>query len=110
MALGLIETQGFTAALAALDAAVKGAEVSLAGVETLDGLNGRAGITLYLEGELASVAAAIQMAGRACESCGVLASFAIIPKPGADWQNKLSCLHNPPANQQTTKTERRNKA
>jgi ethanolamine utilization microcompartment shell protein EutS len=76
-ALGFIETQGFTASMAALDAATKAAEVELVGREKLGG----GYITVVLAGDIAAVTAAVDAGVKAVESLGTLIAGNVISRP-----------------------------
>lgn len=76
-ALGFIETQGFTASMAALDAATKAAEVELVGREKLGG----GYITVVLAGDIAAVSAAVEAGVQAVESLGTLIAGNVISRP-----------------------------
>jgi len=77
-AIGLIETQGFTAVTAAADAACKAAEVRVIAKEKLGG----GYITIVVEGDVAAVTAAVEAGRLAAESVGKLISAYVIPRPG----------------------------
>jgi microcompartment protein CcmL/EutN len=76
-ALGIIETQGFTAGIQAADAAVKAANVKLAKWVKVGG--GRVGIVL--RGDVAAVKAAMEAGVHAAGSIGTVQSEVIIPRP-----------------------------
>lgn len=76
-ALGLIETQGFTAVTAATDAACKAAAVRVIAKEKLGG----GYITVLFEGEVAAVTAAVAAGRAAAESVGKLISAHVIARP-----------------------------
>jgi carbon dioxide concentrating mechanism protein CcmO len=76
-AIGMIETQGFTAVIEAIDTAVKAANVEVIGREKLGG----GYITVLIKGDVAAVKAAIE-AGRAkTEGLGKLIAAHVIPRP-----------------------------
>jgi carbon dioxide concentrating mechanism protein CcmO len=80
-ALGLIETQGLTAVLEALDAAAKAASVEVIGREKLGG----GYVTVILKGDVAAVKAAVD-AGRARVeqlNLGKIIATHVIPRPSA---------------------------
>lgn len=77
VALGLIETQGFTAVTAATDAACKAAAVRVIAKEKLGG----GYITVLFEGEVAAVTAAVAAGRAAAESVGKLISAHVIARP-----------------------------
>jgi microcompartment protein CcmL/EutN len=77
-AIGLIETQGFTAAIEAIDTACKAANVEVIGKEKLGG----GYVTIVIRGDVAAVEAAVA-AGRAkVDTLGKLIAAHIIPRPG----------------------------
>lgn len=76
-AVGLIETQGFTAVFEAIDAAVKAANVQIVGKEKLGG----GYITVVIKGDVAAVTAAVE-AGRArAEGLGKLIAAHVVARP-----------------------------
>ena len=76
-ALGLIETQGFTAVTAATDAACKAANVTVIAKEKLGG----GYVTVIFEGEVAAVTAAVDAGRAAAEAVGKLVSAHVIARP-----------------------------
>jgi microcompartment protein CcmL/EutN len=76
-ALGLIETQGFTAVTAAVDAACKAAGVRVIAKEKLGG----GYITVVFEGDVAAVTAALEAGRAAAEEFGKLISAHVIARP-----------------------------
>jgi microcompartment protein CcmL/EutN len=76
-ALGLIETQGFTAVTAATDAACKTAAVRVIAKEKLGG----GYITVIFEGDVAAVTAAVEAGRQAAEAVGKLVSAYVIARP-----------------------------
>jgi microcompartment protein CcmL/EutN len=76
-AIGMIETQGLTAVIEAIDTAVKAANVEVLGREKLGG----GYVTVLIKGDVAAVKAAID-AGRAkVEGLGKLIAAHVIPRP-----------------------------
>ncbi len=76
-ALGLIETQGFTAVFEAIDTACKAADVEVVGKEKLGG----GYVTVVIRGDVAAVKAAVD-AGRArVDGLGTLIAAHVIPRP-----------------------------
>lgn len=84
MALGLIEVIGLSAAIAALDAAAKSAEVTLAGYDKVIGVGGMISITLNLLGEVAAVQAAVEAGREAGCRVGTVVSAHVIPRPDTE--------------------------
>ncbi len=80
-ALGLIEAQGLTTAVTALDAASKAADVVLVGVEKVIGLEKGVGVTINIAGEVAAVKAAVEAAVIAGNRVGRVISSHVIPRP-----------------------------
>ena len=76
-AIGLLETQGFTAVTAATDAACKAAGVRVIAKEKLGG----GYVTVIFEGDVAAVTAAVAAGRAAAESVGKLISAHVIPRP-----------------------------
>jgi ethanolamine utilization protein EutM len=76
-ALGLIETQGFTAVTAATDAACKAASVQVIAKEKLGG----GYITVIFQGDVAAVTAAVAAGRQAAEGVGKLISAHVIARP-----------------------------
>ncbi len=80
-ALGLIEAQGFTTAVTALDAASKAADIVLIGVEKVIGVEKGVGVTINIAGEVAAVKAAVEAAVIAGNRVGRVVSSHVIPRP-----------------------------
>lgn len=80
-ALGLIEAQGLTTAVTALDAASKAADIILVGVEKVIGLEKGVGVTINIAGEVAAVQAAVEAALIAGNRVGRVISSHVIPRP-----------------------------
>jgi len=79
-ALGMIETWGVPALIAAADAAAKAADVKIITYEKVD-----AGIvTIYVVGDVASVHAAIDAGKAAASQVGKLLHSHVIARPDAD--------------------------
>lgn len=76
-AIGLIETQGFTAVFEAVDTALKAAAVEVIGREKLGG----GYITVVIKGDVAAVQAAIEAAKGRVEGLGRLIAAHVIPSP-----------------------------
>ncbi len=76
-AIGLIETKGYVAALAAADAMVKAANVTIVGREEVgDGL-----VAVTVVGDVGAVKAATEAGSEAASSIGELVSVHVIPRP-----------------------------
>lgn len=76
-ALGLIETQGFTAIIEAIDTAVKTAAVEVLAREKLGG----GYITIVIKGDVGSVRAAVEAGKQKVEGLGRLVAAHVIPNP-----------------------------
>ena len=79
-ALGMIETKGYVAALAAADAMVKAANVTIVGREEVgDGL-----VAVVIQGDVGAVKAATEAGAETAASGGELVSVHVIPRPHAE--------------------------
>ena len=79
-AIGMIETKGFVAALAAADAMVKAANVVIVGREEVgDGL-----VAVVIRGDVGAVKAATEAGAETANQVGELVSVHVIPRPHAD--------------------------
>jgi ethanolamine utilization protein EutM len=76
-ALGLIETKGLIATIAATDAMCKAANVALAGQIQIGG----AYVTTLVRGDVGSVRAAVDAGAQAASANGELISSHVIPRP-----------------------------
>ena len=76
-ALGLIETNGLTGAIAAIQAATKAADILIASAER----TGKESVTAKLEGEWDDVQAAVAAGAQAAEQAGELVALHVIPRP-----------------------------
>jgi len=76
-AIGMIETQGLTAVIEAIDTAVKAANVEVLGREKLGG----GYITVLIKGDVAAVKAAIDAGREKVEGLGKLIAAHVIPRP-----------------------------
>jgi ethanolamine utilization protein EutM len=85
-AIGMIETKGFVAALAAADAMVKAANVTIVGREEVgDGL-----VAVIINGDVGAVKAATEAGSEAANSVGTLVSVHVIPRPHPDLAKHFS--------------------
>ena len=76
-AIGLIETKGYVAALAAADAMVKAANVTIVGRDEVgDGL-----VAITIVGDVGAVKAATEAGAETAGSVGELVSGHVIPRP-----------------------------
>ena len=76
-AIGLIETQGFTAVFEAIDTACKAADVKVIGKEKLGG----GYVTVLMKGDVAAVRAAVDAGKEKVEGLGTLIAAHVIPRP-----------------------------
>src|SRR5687767_1963423 len=76
-ALGLVETKGLIATIAATDAMLKAANVSLVGQVQIGG----AYVTTLVRGDVGSVRAAVDAGAAAATQNGELVSAHVIPRP-----------------------------
>lgn len=76
-ALGVIETQGFTAVLEAIDTACKAANVEVVGKEKLGG----GYITVVIRGDLSAVTAAVEAGKAKVEGLGKLIAAHVLARP-----------------------------
>ena len=77
LALGFIETQGFTAVFEAIDTACKAAQVEVVGKEKLGG----GYVTIVIRGDVAAVRAAVDAARPKVEGLGTLIAAHVIARP-----------------------------
>lgn len=79
-ALGMIETKGYVAALAAADAMVKAANVTITSRQEVgDGL-----VAVIVHGDVGAVKAGTEAGAEAANQVGELVSVHVIPRPHAD--------------------------
>lgn len=79
-ALGMIETKGYVAALAAADAMVKAANVTIVAREQVgDGL-----VAVVIQGDVGAVKAATEAGSETASTVGELISVHVIPRPHAE--------------------------
>jgi microcompartment protein CcmL/EutN len=79
-AIGMIETKGYVAALAAADAMVKAANVTIAAREQVgDGL-----VAVVIRGDVGAVKAATEAGAETANQVGELVSVHVIPRPHQD--------------------------
>ncbi len=79
-ALGMIETKGYVAALAAADAMVKAANVTIIRREEVgDGL-----VAVVISGDVGAVKAATEAGAETASQVGELVSVHVIPRPHQD--------------------------
>lgn len=79
-AIGMIETKGYVAALAAADAMVKAANVTISSREEVgDGL-----VSVVIRGDVGAVKAAAEAGAETANQVGELVSVHVIPRPHPD--------------------------
>jgi ethanolamine utilization protein EutM len=79
-ALGMIETKGYVAALAAADAMVKAANVTIVSRQEVgDGL-----VAVVVRGDVGAAKAATEAGAETASTVGELISAHVIPRPHAD--------------------------
>ena len=84
-ALGMIETKGYVAALAAADAMVKAANVTIVSREEVgDGL-----VAVVVRGDVGAVKAATEAGAETASGVGELVSVHVIPRPHANLEDAL---------------------
>lgn len=76
-AIGLIETKGYVAALAATDAMVKAANVTIVGREQV----GAGLVAVTIVGDVGAVKAATEAGAETASATGELVSVHVIPRP-----------------------------
>ena len=79
-AIGMIETKGYVAALAAADAMVKAANVTIVAREEVgDGL-----VSVVIQGDVGAVKAATESGAETASAVGDRVSVHVIPRPHAE--------------------------
>lgn len=79
-ALGLIETVGLVGAIEATDAAAKASSIVVIRAEVTEASL----VTIYIEGDLAAVQAAVEAGANACERIGQVLAKTVIARPHDD--------------------------
>ncbi|GAA1800175.1 BMC domain-containing protein [Planosporangium flavigriseum] len=80
MAIGMIETKGYVAALAAADAMVKAANVTIVDRQEVgDGL-----VAVVITGDVGAVKAASEAGAETASQVGELVSVHVIPRPHSE--------------------------
>ncbi len=79
-ALGMIETKGLICLIAASDAALKAADVTMTGWEKV----GSGLVTAIFQGDVASVKAAVEVGAEAARQHGEVAAVEVIARPHED--------------------------
>ncbi|MFD1360438.1 BMC domain-containing protein [Lentibacillus salinarum] len=89
IALGLIETVGYTTAVSAADAAVKAADVEIIGLEKVIGVSGYVGVTVHLGGDVAAVNSSVEAGKNQAETVGEVISTDVIANAHSNVSEKL---------------------
>jgi ethanolamine utilization protein EutM len=84
-AIGMIETKGYVAALAAADAMVKAANVQIVGHREIGG----GLVTVMVRGDVGAVKAATDAGAAAARRVGELVSVHVIPRPHEEVEKVL---------------------
>jgi microcompartment protein CcmL/EutN len=85
-AIGMIETKGYVAALAAADAMVKAANVTIVSREQV----GAGLVAVTVQGDVGAVKAATEAGSEAASQVGELVSVHVIPRPHAELAKNFS--------------------
>lgn len=89
LAIGMIETKGYVAALAAADAMVKAANVTIVSREEVgDGL-----VAIVINGDVGAVKAATEAGAETANNIGELVSVHVIPRPHQDLSKHFSAAN-----------------
>jgi len=83
-ALGIIEAIGISVAAAAMDAACKTSKVKVIGAEKVIGAGKSITVSIYLEGEVAAIEAAVKAGETAGKRVGIVQVARVIPRPYED--------------------------
>ena len=76
-ALGMIETKGLCTLLEASDAALKAANVTMTGYETI----GSGNVAVFFRGDVAALKAAVDAGAEAAKRVGEVVAVQVIPRP-----------------------------
>ncbi len=79
-ALGMIETKGLCALIEAADAALKAANVTMTGYETI----GSGHVAALFRGDVAALKAAVDSGAEAAKRVGEVVAVQVIPRPHED--------------------------
>jgi microcompartment protein CcmL/EutN len=86
VALGMVETKGYVAALAAADAMVKAANVTIVSRQEVgDGL-----VAVVVRGDVGAVKAATEAGSETATQVGELISAHVIPRPHSELDNHFT--------------------
>ena len=84
-ALGMVETRGLSCAVEALDAMLKTADVGYVGQKRV----GSGMVMVLVDGDVASVKAAVDAGAEAAQRVGELRSVHVIPRPSEHLANLI---------------------
>ena len=87
-ALGLVEIAGLCIAVAAADAMVKAANVTLIGTEKI----GSGLVSVMIRGDVGAVKAATEAGSNAAQNLGEIIAVHVIPRPHSDVEKILPTL------------------
>ncbi len=105
-AVGLIEAIGLTAAMTALDAACKAADVTLIGLEKVIGAGQAVTVTVHIVGEVAAVQASVEAGVAAANKTGRVLSSHVIPRPHEEVEKLLQSFKKDNKKSNTQKIKR----
>ncbi len=89
LALGIIETRSYAAAIEAADAMVKAAKVTITGFITTGG----GFVSIIVRGDVASVNAAVESGTESAEKVGQVVTSRVIPRLHEDVEANLLSAH-----------------
>lgn len=89
-ALGLIEAVGLGTAAAALDAAIKTADVRCIGVERVIGVDKIISVTISITGDVAAVKSSVEAGVAAGNAVGKIISSSVLARPHSDVKKLVS--------------------
>jgi len=82
-ALGMIETKGLCALIESSDAALKAANVTMTGYETI----GSGHVAAFFRGDVAALKAAVEAGAEAAKNVGEVIAVQVIPRPHEELAN-----------------------
>ncbi|MDW7672478.1 MAG: BMC domain-containing protein [Bacillota bacterium] len=106
-AVGMIEAIGLTAAITALDAACKTADVTLIGFEKVIGAGKAVTVTVHITGEVAAVQAGVDAGVAAALKTGSILAYHVIPRPHEEVQKLIESFQK--KKHQKNEVKKRNK-
>ena len=102
-AVGMIEAIGLTAAITALDAACKTADVTLIGFEKVIGAGRAVTVTVHITGEVAAVQAGVDAGVAAVSKTGSILAYHVIPRPHEEVQKLIESFQKKKHQKDTVK-------